>query len=77
MNAAALAASTTVGFTLTNSAISATDSILVAVAFGATSNANYQCWGACGTGLANIYVRNISAGSQSEAVVLNFVTYKG
>jgi hypothetical protein len=77
MNAAALAASTTVVFALTNTVIASTDSIVVAVAFGATSNGNYQCWGSCSAGSANIYVRNISGGSLSEAIVLNCLVIKG
>ena len=71
MNAASLAASTNVTFTLTNSTISAKDVLLLNVTNG-TSGA-YNCWvSSMAAGSATITLRNISAGSLSEAVVLNF-----
>ena len=71
MNAASLAASTNVTFTLTNSTISAKDVLLLNVTNG-TSGA-YNCWvSSMSAGSATITLRNISAGSLSEAVVLNF-----
>ena len=73
MNNAALAATTNVAFTLTNSTISAKDVIVVNVAGGAASNETYNCWvSGHGTGTCTIVLRNISGGSLSEAVVLNF-----
>lgn len=72
MNNATLNASTNVTFTLTNSTLSARDVLLVNVASGATSGA-YNCWvSSQGSGSCTITVRNISGGSLSEAVVLNF-----
>ena len=71
MNAASLAASTNVTFTLTNSTISAKDVLILNVTNG-TSGA-YNCWvSSMAAGSATITLRNISAGSLSEAVVLNF-----
>jgi hypothetical protein len=72
MNNAALASVTNVTFTLTNSFISTNDILILNVGSGATSGA-YNCWvSGLSTGSASITLRNISGGSLSEAVVLNF-----
>jgi hypothetical protein len=72
MNNAALASVTNVTFTLNNSLISANDILILNVSGGATSGA-YNCWvSGLGAGTASITVRNISGGSLSEAVVINF-----
>ena len=76
MNAAALAASTSVMFTLTDSAIAATDSVEVTIKSGATSLAYLVQVEATGAGSCNIVLRNVSAGSLSEAVVLTFAVLK-
>jgi hypothetical protein len=77
MNGAALAASTNVTFTLTNSAIAATDVVVVAIKSGAATAGTYQAWvTATAAGSCTITVRNISAGSLSEALVLNFAINK-
>jgi hypothetical protein len=73
MNNAALAATTNVSFTMTNSTISAKDVIVVNVAGGVASNETYNCWvSGHAAGSATFVLRNISGGSLSEAVVLNF-----
>jgi len=73
MDAASLAATTNVTFTLTNSVLSAKDVLILNVSGAATAGA-YNCWvSSMGTGSATVTVRNISGGSLSEAVVLNFV----
>jgi hypothetical protein len=73
MNNAALAATTNVAFTLTNNKISAKDVIVVNVAGGVASNETYNCWvSGHAAGTCSIVLRNISGGSLSEAVVLNF-----
>jgi len=73
MNNAALAATTNVSFTLTNSTISAKDVIIVNVAGGVASNETYNCWvSGHSAGSCTFVLRNISGGSLSEAVVLNF-----
>ena len=73
MNNAALGATTNVVFTLNNSTISAKDVVLVNVAGGTASNETYNCWvSGHGAGSCSIVLRNISAGSLSEAVVINF-----
>jgi hypothetical protein len=72
MNGAALASVTNVTFTLNNSLLSAKD-VLILNATNGTSGA-YNCWVSSMTaGSATITLRNISGGSLSEAVVLNFV----
>lgn len=74
MNNAALAAATRIGFNLVNSVISATD-VVVATA---QSSGNYRVEVAQTTvGLAVIYVTNMSAGSLSDALVINFAVIKG
>jgi hypothetical protein len=76
LNAAALAASTSVGFTLTNSAIAATDVVIVNIASGATGDSYQATIDAVAAGSCRISLRNISAASKSEAVVLNFAVCK-
>ena len=72
MDAASLAATTNVTFTLTNSVLSAKDVLILNVSGAATAGA-YNCWVSSMTaGSATITLRNISGGSLSEAVVLNF-----
>ena len=77
MNAAALAAATSVSFTLTNSTIAATDIVLVSVASGGTANTYQVGVDAIAAGSCRIHVRNVSALSQSEAIVLTFTVIKG
>ena len=73
MNNAALTATTNVAFTMTNNKISAKDLVIVNVAGGVASNVTYNCWVSGHTaGSCAFVLRNISAGSLSEAVVLNF-----
>lgn len=73
MNNAALGATTNVAFTLTNSKIGTKDVIIVNVAGGTASNETYNCWvSGHSTGSCSFVLRNISGGSLSEAVVLNF-----
>lgn len=73
MNNAALAAATNVSFTLNNSYISANDTVILTQVGGAASAGSYNAWvSSLGTGTAVITVRNITAGSLSEALVLNF-----
>lgn len=76
MNAAALAAGTIVSFVLTNSAIAATDQIIVTHESGGTTGAYTVNGRATGAGAGAIDVRNNTAGSLSEAVVLRFSIIK-
>lgn len=78
MNNAALAAATNVAFTLTNSLISANDVIIVNVAGGNATAGTYNVFTSTLTaGSATIVLRNISGGSLSEAVVINFAIIHG
>ena len=73
MNNAALAATTSVNFTLTNSTISANDTVILTLAnSGATPGSYTAIVSALAAGTATVTVRNITAGSLSEAIVLNF-----
>lgn len=73
MNNAALAATTNVAFVMTNSKVSAKDVVVVNVAGGVASNETYNCWvSGHAAGSCTFVLRNISGGSLSEAVVLNF-----
>lgn len=73
MNNAALGATTNVSFTLNNNLISAKDVVIVNVAGGTAATDSYNCWvSGHAAGSCTIVVRNITAGSLSEAVVLNF-----
>jgi len=71
MNAASLAATTNVTFTLTNSLLSGKDVLILNVTNG--TSAAYNCWvSSMGAGSATITLRNISAGALAEAVVINY-----
>ena len=71
MNGAALGATTNVTFTLNNSFISDND-VLILNVFGGTAG-SYNVWvSGLAAGSATITVRNITGGSLSEALVLNF-----
>tara|TARA_R110000772_G_scaffold53716_2_gene122768 strand:+ start:6197 stop:6595 length:399 start_codon:yes stop_codon:yes gene_type:complete len=76
MNGAALASATNVTFTLNNSLLSAKDVLVLNVTNG-TSGA-YNAWvSSMGAGSATITLRNISGGSLSEAVVINYAIIHG
>lgn len=78
MNAAALAANTLVLFTLNNSTMAATDVMVVNHVAGGTNFGGYDVQGQCViAGVGQIGVRNMTAGSLSEALVLRFVIVKG
>ena len=73
MNNAALAGSTAVSFTLTNSLISTNDVLILNVGAGATAVAYTVYTSSISAGSAVITLRNLTtATSLSEAVVINF-----
>ena len=72
MNNAALAGNTAVSFTLTNSLISAKDVIILNVSGGATAEAYTTYVSSMTAGSASLTLRNLTAGSLSEAVILNY-----
>jgi hypothetical protein len=75
MNGAALAAATTVSFTLTNSTIAATDLLVLNHVSGGTAG-SYLLNAQAAAGSASINVRNINGSSLSEAVVIGFAVVK-
>jgi hypothetical protein len=77
MNNAALAAATAVTFTLTNSAIGANDTVTVNYAGGGTALAYQAIATEVAAGSVGIRVTNLTAGSLSEAVKLNFNIHRG
>lgn len=72
MNGAALGANTAVSFTLNNSFISSNDLIIVNVSAGGTAGAYTTYVSSMTAGSAVLTLRNMTAGSLSEAVVLNY-----
>lgn len=77
MHNAALNATTSVAFTLTNSTIAATDVVHVVIKSGATSSSYFVQVEAVAAGSCVICVRNYTGGNLSEALVLSFVVIKG
>ena len=77
MDAATLAHQTPVSFTLTNSAIAATDVVVVSVKSGGTAGAYLVSAGAVAAGSCSITLFNCqTSGNLSEAVVLSFAVIK-
>lgn len=72
----ALGAATIVSATWTNSLIAATDVVIINHKSGGTLGA-YTINVACLSGTATLTIRNNTAGSLSEPLVLNFVVIKG
>lgn len=77
MHNAALAATTSVTFTLTNSLIAATDTVLVSIQSVATVASYFVQVDAVAAGSCQITLRNYTAGSLGQAIVLNFAVIKG
>ena len=76
LNDAALAGTTNVTFTLTNSVISTKD-VLILNVYGGTSG-SYNVWvSGLAAGSATITVRNITGGSLSESININFAIIHG
>jgi len=75
MNNAALGADTTVSFTLTNSTIASTDLLVLNHVSGGTAG-SYLLNAQASAGSASINVRNITAGSLSEAIVIGYAVIK-
>lgn len=73
MNNAALNTATNATFTLNNSFISANDTVILTIAGGQATPGSYNVFAnALSAGSVSITLRNISGGSLSEAVVINF-----
>jgi len=73
MNNASLATATNATFTLNNNLISANDTVILTISGGQATPGSYNVFAnALDTGTVSITLRNISGGSLSEAVVINF-----
>lgn len=73
MDGASLATGTNATFTLNNSFISANDIVILNISGGQATPGSYNVFAnALGTGTVSISLRNISGGTLSEAVVINF-----
>ena len=76
MNAASLAATTSVNFTLTNATIAAGDVVIVNIASGATAGSYTLNADAVAAGSCRVHLRNVTAGALAEALVLNYGVIK-
>tara|TARA_R110000868_G_scaffold24536_1_gene96754 strand:+ start:561 stop:980 length:420 start_codon:yes stop_codon:yes gene_type:complete len=73
MNNASLTTATNATFTLTNSTISANDTVILTISGGQATAGSYNAFAnSLATGSVSITLRNISGGTLSEAVVINF-----
>jgi hypothetical protein len=73
MNNASLATATNATFTFNNSLISANDTVILTIAGGQATPGSYNVFAnALAAGSVSISLRNISGGSLSEAIVINF-----
>lgn len=73
MNNAALNTATNATFTLNNSFISANDTIILTISGGQATPGSYNVFAnSLSAGTVSITLRNISGGSLSEAVVINY-----
>jgi hypothetical protein len=73
MNNASLNTATNATFTLNNSFISANDTVILTISGGQATAGSYNVFANnLSTGTVSISLRNISGGSLSEAVVINF-----
>lgn len=77
MNAAALASGAAVTFQVNDSLVTSNDVVCLAISGGVSSVANYNVWPGIANGSFFVNLRNISGGSLSEAVVINFVVLRG
>jgi len=77
LNNEALASNTAASFTLTNNLISANDVIITNVSGGGTAGAYTTYVSSMTAGSAVITLRNMSAGSLSEAVIINYAIIHG
>ena len=77
MNNAALAGNTAITFTLTNSLISTNDVIILNVGSVGTAGAYTTYVSSLAAGSAVLTLRNLTSGSLSEAVVINYAIIHG
>lgn len=78
MNNASLATATNATFTLNNALISANDTVILTISGGQATAGSYNVFAnSLSTGSVSITLRNISGGTLSEAVVINYCIIHG
>ncbi len=77
MNNAAMGANAIVAFIANNTICTINDTVIINLSGGTTDASLYNVWAFPNAGAINIYVRNISTASRSEALILNFAIIKG
>ena len=78
MNAAALTTATNATFTLNNSLISVNDCVILTISGGQTTPGSYNVFAnSLSAGAVSITLRNISGGTLSEAIVINYAIIHG
>lgn len=77
LNNEALAGNTAVSFTLNNTSISTNDTIIVCISGGATAAAYTTYISSLAAGSAVVTLRNLTSGSLSEAVIINYAIIHG
>jgi predicted ThiF/HesA family dinucleotide-utilizing enzyme len=78
MNGASLATATNATFTLNNALISANDTVILTISGGQATPGSYNVFAnSLSTGSVSITLRNISGGTLSEAVVINYCIIHG
>ena len=78
MNGASLATATNATFTLNNNTISANDTVILTISGGQATAGSYNAFAnSIASGSVSITLRNISGGTLSEAVIVNFCVLHG
>lgn len=78
MNNASLNTATNATFTLNNNLISASDTVILTISGGQATPGSYNVFAnALATGSVSITLRNISGGTLSEGVIVNFCIIHG
>jgi predicted ThiF/HesA family dinucleotide-utilizing enzyme len=78
MNNASLTTATNATFTLNNNLISANDCVILTISGGQTTPGSYNVFAnSLSAGSVSITLRNISGGTLSEAVIINFAIIHG
>jgi|TARA_Y100000310_G_C20251733_1_gene609415 hypothetical protein len=77
MNGAALGDDTEISFVVTNTNVAATDVVIVNHGSAGTMGAYVVQASNIGAGTFEVSVKNVSGGSLSEAIVVNFAVIKG
>ena len=78
MNNASLATATNATFTLNNALISVNDTVILTISGGQATAGSYNVFAnSLAAGSVSITLRNISGGTLSEAVVINFCVIHG